>query len=89
MRSHVELGGISAKWDENFPYERAIPPDRDGNCFADFTYIDVRHRIFQDIRSKLNINKLRRILKIVIPRNNHSKHDEQKFRGRYAHLLLR
>ena len=37
------------------------------------TYIDVRHRILQDIRSKLNINK----------------HDEQKFRGRHAYLLLR
>ena len=32
------------------------------------TYIDVRHRILQDIRSKLNINKLRQALKVVIPR---------------------
>ena len=44
VRSHLELDGISVKWDENFPYERPIPRDR-MEIFADFTYIDVRHRI--------------------------------------------
>ena len=43
-----------------------IPPDWDENVFAGFTYIGVRHRILQDVRSKLNINKLRRILKVLI-----------------------
>ena len=31
---------------------------------SDFTYIGVGHRILRDVRSKLNINKLRRILKV-------------------------
>ena len=48
---------VSVKWDENFPHERAIPHDWDGIFFDDFTYIGV----------ELNINKLRRILKVVIP----------------------
>ena len=43
------------------------PAYRDGNVFSDFTYIGVRHCILQDVRIKLNINKLRRILKVVIP----------------------
>ena len=36
--------------------------------FANFTHFGVRHRVLQDLRSKLNINKLRRMLKVVIPR---------------------
>ena len=72
MRSHLELDGMSVKWDENL--------HRDGNSFADFTYIDVRHRILQNIKRKLKITKLKRILNVVIPGTyNYSKHDEQKF----------
>ena len=42
--------------------------NRYGNVFADFTTLMVyRHRILQDIRIELNINKLRRILKVVMP----------------------
>ena len=73
--------GISMKWDENFPYERAIPADRDGNVFADFNYIHVRHRMLQDIRSKSNINKLRRILKVVIPRIMTANTMRKSFKG--------
>ena len=50
-------------------------PDRDGNCLADFTYIDVRHRILQDIKSKLNI-KAWTDTKSRNTTYNHSKHDE-------------
>ena len=70
----AQLGEIPpwARWDLSevgwkFSYELAIPPDRDGHYFALFTYIAVRHRICQDVRSKLNINKLRLILKVVMP----------------------
>ena len=47
--SHLDLGGISVKWDENFPYERAFPPDRMEDCFR-----------FDYIGGKLNINNFRR-----------------------------
>ena len=69
------------KFHGNFPYERAIPPDRDGNFLADFTYIHVRLRILQDIRSESNINKLRRILTVVISRLSTVNTTSKSFKG--------
>ena len=72
---HWPIGGISVKWDKIVPYERAIPPVLGWKILYRFNCIGVRHRILQDVRSRLNSNKLRQMPRIITANTTNKRFD--------------